>query len=78
MSEKKIIKVCHGHKCCKFGENIMSRLKSDIERNPAKNVELEEGLCRGMCSEGPIVVVEKGGKTEIHKRMDPVKASKLL
>jgi hypothetical protein len=31
-----------------------------------------------MCAEGPIVIEEKSGKTEIHKKMDPMQAAKLL
>jgi NADH:ubiquinone oxidoreductase subunit E len=74
----KTIKICHGHKCKYLGEHIFSRLESDMAQNPAKKVILKKCQCRGMCAEGPIVIEEKSGKTEIHKKMDPMQAAKLL
>ena len=74
----KTIKVCHGHNCIHSGEHIFSRLEADMARNPAKKTILEKCQCRGLCAEGPIVIEEKNGKTEIHKKMDPIKAAKLL
>ncbi len=75
---QKTVKVCLGHNCKHLGKHIMTRLESDLVRKPEKKVELGECQCRGRCAEGPIVVTEKNGKTEIHKKMDPIKASKLI
>jgi len=85
-NNQKTIKVCHGRHCGAVGKFIIERLEAEIERNPAlqqgsgqaKKVNLESCPCRGMCAEGPIVVEENKGKTIIHKRMDPIKAAKIL
>jgi len=77
-NNQKTIKVCHGRHCGAVGKFIIERLEAEIERNPAKKVNLEPCPCRGMCAEGPIVVEENKGKTIIHKRMDPIKAAKIL
>lgn len=78
MSDKKTIKVCCGHNCGTVGKYILERLEAEIEKNPAKSSKVESCQCRGLCSEGPIVVEENKGKTIIHKRMDPIKAAKIL
>lgn len=76
--KKQKIIVCHGHNCEFVGKHILNRLESDLAKRPNKKMELEECNCRGLCSEGPIVITEKNRKTNIHKKMDPIKASKLL
>ena len=76
--KQKTIKVCQGRSCGIVGKFIIERLESDIERNPAKKTKIGPCQCRGLCSEGPIVVEEINDKTIIHKRMDPIKSSKLL
>ena len=75
---QKVIKVCHGRHCGTVGKFIVERLEAEIERNPAKSAKIEPCACRGMCSQGPIVVEEKNGQTIIHKKMDPIKAAKIL
>ncbi len=72
------IKVCQGRHCGGVGKYILERLEAEVAKNPAKNVEIEPCPCRGMCAEGPIVVEENNGKTIFHKKMDPIKASKIL
>lgn len=77
-NNNKNIKVCHGHRCGFLGEHIFSRLEADMAKNPAKKADIEKCLCRGLCAEGPIVIEERNGKTKVHKKMDPIKAAKLL
>lgn len=74
----KIIKVCHGRSCGGVGKYIHDRLIAEAENNQEKKTFIEKCPCRGLCAEGPIVVEEKGEKIVIHKKMDPIRASKLL
>ena len=74
----KVIKVCHGRHCGAVGKFILERLEAEMGKNPAKKTKVEPCACRGLCSEGPIVVEEIGEKTIIHKKMDPIKAAKIL
>lgn len=74
----RVLKVCHGRHCGGVGKFILERLEAEIDKNPAKKTVIEPCPCRGMCSEGPIVVEENKGKTIIHKKMDPIKAAKIL
>jgi NADH:ubiquinone oxidoreductase subunit E len=83
MSDKKtdnqrVIKVCRGRHCGTVGKFIIERLEAEIDKNPAKKIKIEPCPCRGMCSDGPIMVEESNGKTVIHKRMNPIKAAKIL
>ncbi len=77
MSVRKI-KVCQGRHCQSVGKFIFERLEAEIKKSSAKKIVLEKCPCRGMCAEGPIVIEEKNEKTIVHKRMDPIKASKIL
>ncbi len=81
----RVLKVCHGRHCGGVGKFILERLEAEMDRNPhrgagrsAKKTVIESCPCRGMCAEGPIVVEEKDGKTTFHKKMDPIKAAKIL
>lgn len=77
-TDERVLKVCQGQNCGTVGQYILERLEAEKEKNPAKSVKIEPCLCRGMCSDGPIVVEEKNGKTIFHKKMDPIKAAKIL
>lgn len=77
-TKNRTLKVCQGRSCGTVGKYILERLEAEVEKNPAKLTKVEPCLCRGKCSEGPIVVEEDKGKTTFHKRMDPIKASKIL
>lgn len=78
-NEERVLKVCQGRSCGTVGKYILERLEAEKEKNSAKlKTKIEPCLCRGMCSDGPIVVEEENGKTVFHKRMDPIKAAKIL
>ena len=74
----KTIKVCHGHSCGGVGKYIQERLMAETKQNTAKKISIEACPCRGLCAEGPIVVVEKNETICIHKKMNPIQASKLI
>ncbi|NVP17304.1 (2Fe-2S) ferredoxin domain-containing protein [Candidatus Gracilibacteria bacterium] len=69
------IRVCKGKVCGeKFSNYIISRLQNDVNRFNLKDIEIEETLCMGKCSEGPNVYFDN----EFHTRVNPLKASKIL
>ena len=71
------IKVCHGRAC----EGRLS--KYTLQRAEAETADREDILCdpcpcQGNCEDGTTVMIEKGGKSEQHSQVDPIKMAKLI
>lgn len=69
------IQVCTGKACSnRYSEYIKTRLESDKEFYNHKNVVVENCMCTWNCKEWPTVYIDK----ELHKRVSPALASKLV
>jgi len=69
------IQVCTGKSCSeRFSENILKRLKSDLEFYNLDNIKILESACMWNCKCWPTIKIWN----DVEKYIEPAKASKLM